>query len=165
MESKAFSEIVRTHQQEIYFFVRRMLLDHDDTNDVVQNTFIKAWKGIKNFRGDAKISTWLTRIAYNESINFLNKRKKIAGVDFEQVSEKLDNIISEDDLYTGDEIQQILQLAIATLPEKQKAVFIMKYYKEMKYREMSEITETSEGALKASYHLAVKKIEYFVNQY
>ncbi|MFT4986840.1 MAG: RNA polymerase sigma-70 factor (ECF subfamily) [Flavobacteriales bacterium] len=142
-----------------------MLLDHDDTNDVVQNTFIKAWKGIKNFRGDAKISTWLTRIAYNESINFLNKRKKIAGVDFEQVSEKLDNIISEDDLYTGDEIQQILQLAIATLPEKQKAVFIMKYYKEMKYREMSEITETSEGALKASYHLAVKKIEYFVNQY
>ena len=159
---KAFRAIVQQFQRPVYFYVRRMVLDHDDANDVTQNVFIKAWKGLDNFRSDAKISTWLYRIATNESITFLNKQKKIMGVPLDQVEHSLGEKLHADVHYNGDEIQRKLQAAIATLPEKQKAVFVMKYYEEKKYDEISEITDTSVGALKASYHHAVTKIEKFL---
>jgi RNA polymerase sigma-70 factor (ECF subfamily) len=161
---KVFSEIVRQNQEQIYYFIRRMVLDHDDANDVAQNTFIKAWKGISTFRGEARISTWLCRIAYNESITFLNKKKKIAGVSLSDVEHSLSQNLEADVYYNGDEMQKKLQTAIARLPEKQKAVFIMKYYEDKKYLEISEITGTSVGALKASYHHAVQKIEKFLTE-
>lgn len=161
---KAFGHIVRQFQQPIYFYIRRMVLDHDDANDIAQNTFIKAWKGLENFRSESKLSTWLYRIATNESITFLNKQKKIKGIPFDDVEYALSKSLEADVYYSGDEIQRKLQCAIATLPEKQKAVFVMKYYEEKKYDEISEITGTSVGALKASYHHAVKKIENFLTK-
>jgi RNA polymerase sigma-70 factor (ECF subfamily) len=136
-----------------------MVLNHDDADDVTQETFLKAWKGLEKFRGESKLSTWLIRIAHNESITFINNRKKLAGVSFDDIAESLDRTLEADALYNGDEIQRKLQVAIAQLPDKQKAVFIMRYYDEMPYAEMSEITGTSVGALKASYHHAVQKIE------
>ena len=139
-----------------------MVLDHDDANDIAQNTFIKAWKGLDNFRSESKFSTWLYRIATNESITFLHKQKKIKGIPFEDVEHALSSSLEADVHYNGDEIQRKLQTAIANLPNKQKAVFIMKYYEEKKYKEISDITGTSVGALKASYHHAVKKIEDFL---
>jgi len=159
LDSKSFSILVKENQEKVYFFVRRMVLDHDDTNDVVQNTFIKAWKGIHSFRQEAKFSTWLTRIAYNESINFIQKRNRQNNIPIDEYSSNLPSVLEADKYYSGDDIQKLLQSALASLPEKQKAVFIMKYYKELKYDDISEITGTSVGALKASYHLAVKKIE------
>jgi len=156
--------LVRTHQEEIYFFVRRMVENHEDANDIVQNTFIKAWKGIDSFRSEAKVSTWLIRIAYNESIDFVNKRNRENKLSIEDYSGKLPNVLAADKYYSGEDIQMKLQSAMATLPEKQKAVFIMKYFKAMKYEEISGITGTSVGALKASYHLAVKKIQEFLKK-
>lgn len=162
--SRAFNLIVIQYQERIYFFIRRMVLDHDDANDVTQNVFIKAWKGLEKFREDSKLSTWLYRIAMNESITFLNKKKKIAGVPFDEVEYGLSGSLEADVYYDGDEIQRKLQTALSTLPEKQKAVFIMKYYEDRKYNEISEITGTSVGALKASFHHAVNKIEKFLKE-
>jgi len=159
---KAFGHIVRQFQQPIYFYIRRMVLDHDDANDIAQNTFIKAWKGLENFRSESKLSTWLYRIATNESMTFLNKQKKVKGIPFKDVEYMLSSSLEADVHYNGDEIQRKLQTAIANLPDKQKAVFVMKYYEEKKYKEISEITGTSVGALKASFHHAVKKIEDFL---
>lgn len=161
---KAFTYIVENYQKRIYFFIRRMVLDHDDTDDVTQNTFIKAWKGLDNFRGDSKLSTWLFRIATNESITFINKNKKLKGIPLDDVAHTLSQSLEADVYYNGDDIQRKLQTAIATLPEKQKAVFLLKYYEEKKYREIAEITGTSIGALKASYHHAVTKIEKFLKE-
>lgn len=157
-----FEWLVKQHKQQIYYFIRRMVLNHDDADDVTQQTFMKAWKGLEGFRGEAKFSTWLTRIAHNESINFLNAKKKVAGVPFDAVEEMLDKTLQADPLFSGDEIARKLQVAIATLPEKQKAVFIMRYYDELSYQEISDITGTSIGALKASYHHAATKIEEFL---
>lgn len=154
-----FEWLVKQHKEQVYYFIRRMVLNHDDADDVTQQTFLKAWKGLENFRGESKLSTWLIRIAHNESVTFINKRKRLSGVSFDDVAEQLDRTLEADPLYDGDEIQRKLQVAIALLPEKQKAVFIMRYYDEMSYGEMSEITGTSVGALKASYHHAVQKIE------
>lgn len=137
-------------------------MSHDDADDLTQITFIKAWKALGEFRGDSKISTWLHRIAYNESINFINSKKRVLNVPLENVEYNLGKALQDDVLYNGDEIQIRLQTAVALLPEKQKAVFIMKYYEEKKYDEISEITGTSVGALKASFHHAVSKIEAFV---
>jgi RNA polymerase sigma-70 factor, ECF subfamily len=159
---KAFEHLVDSYQKPVYFFIRRMVLDHYDADDVTQNTFIKAWRGLDNFRGDSKLSTWLFRIATNEAITFINKRKKLMGISLDDVEHALPIALQSDVLYDGDEIQQKLQAAIATLPEKQKAVFILKYYEEKKYTEIAEITGTSVGALKASYHHAVNKIEKFI---
>lgn len=156
--SRAFDQLVLLHQQSVYFYVRRMVVDHDDANDIVQNVFIKAWKAIDGFREDSKISTWLYRIATNESLNFIQKQKRIAGIPLEDVEEQLPGRLENDVLYDGDEIQRRLDAAIAALPEKQKAVFILKYFDELKYEEIAQITDTSIGALKASYHHAVKKI-------
>lgn len=158
----AFSVIVNRYSQQIYWHIRRMVLSHDDTNDLVQNTFIKAWTSIDNFRGDSKISTWLYRIAINETLNFLGKNKNnIVSINSPEgaIAEQLESDIH----FNGERADALLQEAIHRLPEKQRLAFNMKYYEEMKYEEMSEILGTSVGALKASYHIAVKKIEDYIN--
>jgi len=161
-KSKAFDELVLFYQRQVYYYIRKIVLDHEDANDISQNVFIKAWKAIDKFREDSKLSTWLYRIATNESITFINKRKKLAGIPFEEIEDQLPSFLENDPLYDGDEIQRRLQAAIACLPEKQKLVFILKYKENKKYEEIAQITGTSEGALKASYHHAVKKIESLV---
>ncbi len=163
-QAQAFSTLVKKYQKQMYYYIRKMVLDHDDADDVTQNTFIKIWKGIPKFRGDAKLSTWMYKIATNEAITFINKKKKIAGVPLDQVEYSLSKSLEADVYYDGDEIQRQLQTAMAMLPQKQKAVFVMKYYEAKKYSEISEITGTSVGALKASFHHAVTKIENFLKQ-
>ena len=143
---KAFSTLVHEYQEALYWQIRRLVLTHDDADDVLQNTFIKAWMALDDFRAEAKISTWLFRIAINESLSFLS------------------NQLLADPYFDGDETQALLQEAIARLPDKQKAVFNLKYYQEMKYEDMSQVLGTSIGALKASYHHAVKKITDFFQQ-
>lgn len=160
---EAFGLLLSAYQKPIYYYVRRMVLDHDDADDLTQVTFVKAWKALGQFRFESKISTWLHTIAYRESIHHLEQKKKICRIPMEQVGEQLSGHLMNDPLYDGDAIQAHLQAAIATLPEKQKAVFIMKYYEEKKYEEIATITGTSVGALKASYHHAVTKIELFLH--
>lgn len=154
-----FNMLVRSYQQQVYWHVRRIVIDHDDANDVVQNTFIKVWKGLADFREDSRLFTWMYRIATNESLSFLKKKKNNFFMRWDDVECKLANSIEEDHYFKGDEIQKKLQKAILGLPRKQRIVFNMKYYDELTYEEMSEILGTSVGALKASYHFAVKKIE------
>lgn len=154
----AFNTLLNTYSQPVYWQIRKMVVSHDDANDLVQNVFLKAWNNLHNFRGDAKLSTWLFKIAINESINFVNKEKQRL-----QLSEDVDdsfllNNIESDSFFDGDELKLELQKAIASLPEKQKLVFNMRYFDEMKYEEISDILGTSVGALKASYHHAVKKV-------
>ena len=157
--SKAFEKVVRHYSQTLYWQIRRMVFFHDDADDVLQNTFVKAWTSIDSFRGDSKLSTWLYKIALNESLTFLNRNKKNLCVesDVDGVAEMLES----DPYFDGDEVQALLQEAISLLPHKQRVVFNMKYFEGMKYEDMSELLDTSVGALKASYHHAVKKIEDF----
>lgn len=154
----AFEVLVNAFSQGIYWQVRRMVLNHEDADDLVQNVFIKAWNNLHNFRGDAKLSTWLYKIAVNESINFINKERQRNSISEDADDSFLINNIESDTFFDGDSLQEELQKAILTLPEKQRLVFNMKYFEEMKYEEMSEILGTSVGALKASYHHAVKKL-------
>ena len=161
---KAFTEIIKTYSEPLYWQIRRMVMNHDDANDLLQNTFLKAWSNIENFRGDAKLSTWLYKIAINESITFINKEKQKLNISIDDDDSFLANSLESDEWFDGDEVKLLLQKAIATLPEKQRLIFNMKYFDEMKYEEMSEILGTSVGALKASYHHAVKKIELFFSQ-
>ena len=158
----AFNLLVRKYQKKLYWHIRRIVIDHDDSDDVVQNTFIKVWKGLDNFKEDSQLFTWLYRIATNESLTFLKQKKAKYFVSFGTVEYNLANKLEDDNFYKGDEVQKKLQKAILTLPEKQRIVFNMKYYEEIKYEEMSGILETSVGALKASYHHAVKKIEEYI---
>ena len=159
----AFNFLVRKYQQKIYWHIRKMVIDHDDADDLTQETFIKVWSSLENFRGDAQLYTWIYRIATNECLNFLNKKKKRFFVPIADVANELANKIDEDPLITGDVIQLQLQKAILTLPDKQRLVFNMKYFDDLKYEEIANITGTSVGALKASYHLAVKKVEDFLS--
>ena len=161
---EAFSEVIAHYSSTLYWQIRRMVIDHDDASDVLQNTFMKAWTSIDNFRGDAKLSTWLYKIAINESITFINKKKAPNNISLDDDDSFLVNTLESDRWFDGDEAQVKLQRAIASLPEKQRLVFNMRYYDEMKYDEMSEILGTSAGALKASYHHAVKKIESFFDE-
>lgn len=155
-----FNLIVREYQKRLYFQIRRLVLTHEDTDDVLQNTFIKAWKGLVKFRGDSKLSTWLFSIATNEALNHLRKNKKrLNDVGVEMISDK-----QASSFIDSNEIQIKLEKALLTLPEKQRIVFHLKYFEDLRYSEISKITSTSEGALKASYHLAVKKIETFLTQ-
>ena len=156
----AFRILVDAYSEPLYWQIRRMVIDHDDANDLLQNTFIKAWTNIDNFRGDAKLSTWLYKIAINESITFINKEKAKNNVSIDDESFLVNNL-EADEWFDGDEIKLRLQKAINLLPEKQRLVFNMRYFDEMKYEDMSEILGTSVGALKASYHHALKKIEQF----
>ena len=157
----AFSALVRRYSEPLYWKIRRIVLMHEDTNDILQNTFIKAWNNIEDFQNRSKISTWLYRIAINEALDFLRKQKNISLVCANEDSSVANRLIA-DDYFDGEETQAQLQQAIARLPEVQRTVFNLRYFDEMKYSEMSELLNTSEGALKASYHLAVKKVtEYF----
>ncbi len=162
-QQAAFSELVKEFSEPLYWQVRKIVLSHDDANDVLQNTFIKVWTSIDNFRGDSKLSTWLYRIAVNESITFLNKQRSANNISMDDADSFLVSKLEGDEYFDGDEAQLKLQKAVLTLPEKQRIVFNMKYFDEMKYEEISEILETSVGALKASYHHAVKKIEEFLS--
>lgn len=157
-----FTAIIRKYQEKLYWHIRRMVIDHDDTNDVLQNVFIKVWNGLINFREDARLYTWLYRIATNESLSFIEQKKKKSSISLSDVGEGLSNTIKADRDFDSSKLEWKLQLAIQQLPEKQRLVFNMRYYEEMPYTEMSQILDTSEGALKASYHHAVKKIEDFM---
>ncbi len=159
-----FKHLVSVYSKKIYWHVRRMVTDHDDANDVVQNCFIKAWKGLPNFREDSQLFTWLYRIATNESITFLQDRyrKNNSGTAIENNS--FVSSLKEEVWMDGETLKEKLQSAIDTLPAKQKQVFIMRYFDEMKYEEMEEILGTSTGALKASFHHAVKKIEVILKE-
>lgn len=161
---EAFNEVMRRYSEPLYWQIRRMVESHDDANDILQNTFFKAWQSVEGFRGDAKLSTWLYKIALNESITFLAKERKRLNISIDDEESHLVNLIESDEYVDGDELALKLRKAIATLPEKQRLVFNMKYYDEMKYEQMSEILGTSVGALKASYHLAVKKIELYFSE-
>lgn len=160
----AFSVLVKSFSERLYWQIRKIVISHEDANDVLQNTFIKIWTNIDNFRGDSKLTTWLYKIAINESISFVNKQRQQQNIPLDDSDNFLESKLESDSYFDGDEAQLKLQKAILTLPEKQRIVFNLKYFEEMKYEEMSEILETSVGALKASYHHAVKKIEDFLSQ-
>jgi RNA polymerase sigma-70 factor, ECF subfamily len=159
---KAFTGIIKKYQEKLYWHIRRMIVDHDDTNDVLQNMFIKVWKGLENFREDSQLYTWLYRIATNESLTFLSQQKKRSAVSLSDVETGLSNKLKSDSNFDANKLEWKLQLGIQNLPEKQRLVFNLRYYDEMPYEEMSKILDTSEGALKASYHHAAKKIEEFI---
>lgn len=161
---EGFSVMVRQYSEQLYWKVRHIVLSHEDTNDVLQNSFIKAWKSMDTFQGKSSVSTWLFRIAINEALDFVRKQKSAESISADE-DLSVANRLMADGYFDGDETQAQLQEAVAKLPEVQRTVFTMKYYDEMKYSEISKILHTSEGALKASYHLAVKKItEYFQNK-
>lgn len=155
----AFTHLVREYQEQLYWQIRRMVVVHDDADDVLQNTFIKAWSAIDSFRGESRLQTWLFRIAINESLNHLSKKKQVFYLDQEEGS--FADTLASDSYFDGDEVQRQFQTAINALPEKQRLVFNLKYFDEMKYEDMSDLLGTSIGALKASYHHAVKKISAF----
>ena len=156
--------IVDQYSQSLYWKIRSIVLTHEDTDDVLQNTFLKAWKSLPTFQGKAKLSTWLYRIAINESLDFL-RRQKTATLSSADADLSVANRLMADDYFDGDKSQALLQEAIATLPDVQRTVFTLRYYDEMKYSEISEILGTSEGSLKASYHIAVQKITDYVKRY
>jgi RNA polymerase sigma factor (sigma-70 family) len=159
---QAFTAIVKKYQERIYWQIRRMVVSHQDADDVMQNVFIKAWKGLESFREDSQLFTWLYRIAVNESLSFLEKQKRTASVSFDDLSESLENTLYSESGFDENKTMWKLQLAIQQLPDKQKLVFNLRYFEEMPYEEISQILDTSVGALKASYHYAVKKIEEYM---
>lgn len=161
-QARAFEVLVSTYKQRLYWHIRRIVLDHDDADDVLQNTFIKVYKNIDRFNADSKLYTWMYRIATNEALMFMKAKSRKLGVQVGELQEQLAQNLVADVYFEGDHIQLLLQQAIASLPDKQKLVFNMKYFEAMKYEEISEILETSVGALKSSYHLAVKKIESYL---
>ena len=160
---KVFPTIVDQYSQALYWKIRSIVLTHDDADDVLQNTFLKAWKNLPTFQGKAKLSTWLYRIAINEALDFL-RHQKTATLSSADADLMVANRLMADDYFDGDKSQALLQEAIATLPDVQRTVFTLRYYDEMKYSEMSEILGTSEGSLKASYHIAVQKITDYVKR-
>lgn len=163
-QSRAFELLVNTYKEKLYWHIRRIVLDHDDADDVLQNTFIKVFRNISSFKGDSKLYSWMYRIATNEALTFIKDKTRKLGISDSELQDKMIRELQADVYFEGDHIQLALQKAILTLPEKQKLVFQMKYYQELKYEEISEILETSVGALKASYHLAAKKIEAFLKE-
>ena len=165
VKKRAFEQVVNYYSEKLYWQIRKMVLSHDDTNDLLQNTFIKAWTNIELFRGDSKLSTWLYRIAMNESITFLNKQRAQNNISIDDQDIFIIEKLEADEYFDGDEAQLRLQKAISMLPDKQRAVFNARYYDEMPYEEMSDVMGTSVGALKASYHHASKKIEDFLNNH
>jgi len=154
--------LISLYKERLYWHIRKIVISHDDTDDVLQNTFIKIFKNISNFKGDSKLYCWMYRIATNEAITHLNRNAKHHNLASEELKQHAINNLQSDVYFEGDSIQLKLQQAIAKLPQKQQLVFNMKYFDDIKYKDMSEILETSEGALKASYHIAVKKIEEYL---
>ena len=161
-QNEAFQKLLSTYQKPLYNHIRNIVLNHDDSDDVLQNTFIKIFQYLKNFKGDSKLFSWMYRIATNEALTFLSQKAKMNGISTEALQDKTIDNLKADVFFDGNEIQLKLQKAIAKLPEKQQLVFKMKYFEELKYEEIAAILDTSVGALKASYHHAVKKIETFV---
>ncbi|MGB5378272.1 RNA polymerase sigma factor [Muriicola sp.] len=164
-QAKAFEVLIGIYKERLYWHIRRIVLDHDDADDVLQNTFIKVFRNIDTFKGDSKLYSWMYRIGTNEALTFLKTKSRKLGVSSDELIERKANTLEADVYFEGDAIQLQLQQAIARLPEKQKLVFNMKYFEELKYEEISKILDTSVGALKASYHLAVKKIEGFLENH
>lgn len=160
----AFRELLALYKERLYWQIRNIVKDHDDTDDVLQNTFLKIFKNIDKFKGESQLFSWMYRIATNEALNFLNKKAKKLKISSEELKLQIIENLESDVYFEGDQIQLKLQKAIASLPEKQQQVFNMKYYQELKYREISDILDTSEGALKASYHIAAKKIEEYLKR-
>lgn len=160
-QHRAFGMIVEEFGQQLYWQIRRLVLNHDDANDVLQETLIQAWKNIDYFRGESKLSTWLYRIAINQSLNFLNKQKAQQGISMDNEEASVANQLEGDPYFDGEKAQRLLQQALTTLPDKQRLVFNLRYFDELTYTEISEIIGSSVGALKADYHLAVKKISKF----
>jgi len=161
----AYTAIIKKYQERLYWHIRRMVVDHDDANDVLQNVFIRVWKGLENFKEESQLYTWLYRIATNESLTFLENAKKRGAISLSDVESGLENKVKADQNFDANKLEWKLQLAIQQLPEKQRLVFSLRYYDEMPYEEMSKVLETSEGALKASYHHAVKKIEDYIKNH
>ena len=161
-KEKAYTAIVRKYQERLYWHIRRMVVNHEDANDVLQNVFIRVWNGLENFREDAKLYTWLYSVATNECLSFLDQKNKKANLSLSDDEDGLANQIKADKDFDANKIEWKLQIAIQKLPEKQRIVFSLRYYDEMPYEEMSRVLDTSEGALKASYHHAVKKIEDYI---
>lgn len=163
-KEEAFRALITLYKERLYWHIRNIVKSHDDTDDVLQNTFIKVFKNIQNFKGDSKLFSWMYRIATNESITFINKNANRLQITNEEAQQLAINNLVSDIYFEGDAIQLKLQKAIATLPKKQQLVFNMKYFEDLKYKDMADILETSEGALKASYHIAVKKIELYLTK-
>jgi RNA polymerase sigma factor (sigma-70 family) len=162
---QAFKELIDKYKVRLYWHIRKIIIDHDDTDDVLQNSFIKIWKGLPSFQGESKLYTWLYRIATNESITFLNNKKRRFFSSINDSNSELITKLESDPYFEGDHAQLILQQSLLTLPPKQRIVFNMRYFDEISYDDMSEILGTSAGALKASYHHAVKKIEEFIKHH
>ena len=162
LKERAYTTLIRKYQEKLYWHIRRMVVDHDDANDVLQNVFIRVWKGLENFREDSQLYTWLYRIATNECLTFLEQQKKRASVSLSDDDSGLSDKVRADEGFDANKLEWKLQLAIQQLPEKQRLVFSLRYYDEMPYEEMSRVLDTSEGALKASYHHAVKKVEDYI---
>lgn len=158
---EAFSRVIHSYQEQLYWQIRKLVLDHEDTSDVLQNTLLKAWQSLDNFRGDSKLSTWLYTIAHNESVTFLTKRQAENDLTLDDPDGYVMNTQEADAYFDGDEAQRLLHEAIAQLPVKQREVFNMRYFDELPYEDISRITGTSVGALKASYHFAVEKVSAF----
>ena len=161
-KERAYTAIIKKYQEKLYWHIRRMVIHHEDTNDVLQNVFIKVWNGLQNFREDSQLYTWLYRIGTNESLSFLDQQKRKSSVSLSDVESGLENKIKADQNFDPNKLEWKLQLAIQKLPEKQRLVFNLRYYDEMPYEQMSRVLDTSEGALKASYHHAAKKVEEFI---
>jgi RNA polymerase sigma factor (sigma-70 family) len=164
-KERAFTAIIKKYQEKLYWHIRRLVVDHDDANDVLQNLFIKVWKGLENFREDSQLYTWLYRIATNEGLSFIDQQKRRSTVSLSDVESGLSNKVKADTHFDANKLEWKLQVAIQQLPEKQRIVFNLRYFDELPYYEMSQILDTSEGALKASYHHAAKKIEEFIKNY
>ncbi|UOQ77618.1 sigma-70 family RNA polymerase sigma factor [Hymenobacter sp. 5516J-16] len=160
----AFNQLVRKYQQKVYWHVRKMVVDHDDADDLTQDVFIKVWNHLENFRQDASLYTWIYRIATNECLSWLQSKRRRFFLPLHDVGAELTAKLEADESLAGDEVERRLQKAILRLPDKQRLVFNLRYYDEMPYEQMAEVTGTSVGALKASYHHAAKKIEQYVNQ-
>ena len=163
-QEAGFKILIKEYQQPLYWHIRKIVFDHEDADDVLQNTYIKVFKNIKNFRGESKLFSWMYRIATNEALTFIKQKSRKLGLSLNEFNEKQVNKLEADVYFEGDAIAVKLQLAVANLPEKQRLVFNLKYYEELKYDEISEILETSVGGLKASYHHAVKKIKNELDQ-
>ena len=163
-QEAGFKILIKEYQQPLYWHIRKIVFDHEDADDVLQNTYIKIFKNIKNFRGESKLFSWMYRIATNEALTFIKQKSRKLGLSLNEFNEKQVNQLEADVYFEGDAIALKLQLAVANLPEKQRLVFNLKYYEELKYEEISEILETSVGGLKASYHHAVKKIKNELEQ-
>jgi RNA polymerase sigma-70 factor (ECF subfamily) len=164
-KESAFELIIKKYEQKLYWLIRRYVNDHNDADDIMQEVFIKIWKGLVNFREDSQLYTWMFRIASNECVNFHRKQKKHAHLPIDEANEQEFVNKVGDNPMDGHQIQQKFQMAIDTLPEKQKMVFHLRYYQEMKYEEMSQLLGTSVGALKASFHIAIKKIEFYLTEH